>query len=316
MSKSALKVTEYGEPGKGFSFAVATMKVKYDKRENLEKYREFIEAAKGCRADLLILPEMSLQGYLWSHEPSWCLPRDTARYQWSEAETIPGPSTRVMCDFANQYDIHLVFGMGRRGFHHGTGVEALYNSAVLIGPNGIIGVHDKIHNPGGEKHIFKGGRNIDVFQTPFGKIGMMICWDVGFPELARILALKGADIFVLPTAWGIGATVPLKGREMQAFGHYAYQCFIRTRALENHAWLLSSNWVGEDERSGFTFLGGSAIINPLGLTLVEMNHEEGLAVAHGVEVQAERLAARTEYLFGNDVFLDRRPEAYGPIVES
>jgi predicted amidohydrolase len=315
MDKSSVKIVEYGEPGKGRSFAVASMRVEYDKRKNLAKYQRFIKAAKERKADLLVFPEMSLQGYLWADEPCWCLPRDTANYHWKEAETIPGPATDAVGKLAKQFNMHIVFGMARRAFHGGHGVEMLYNSAVLVGPKGIVGVQDKLHNPGGEKHIFKGGKSIDVFQTSFGKVGMMVCWDVGFPECARVLALKGADILVLSTAWGTGATVKLKDRVVKDFGHLAYQSFIRTRALENHAWMLSSNWVGEDKKSGASFVGGSAVINPLGLTLAEVSHEEGLAVAHGLDISEERLAAKTEHLFGNNVFLDRRPELYGSIAD-
>ena len=78
--------------------------------------------------------------------------------------------------------------------------------------------------------------------------------------------------------------------------------------------MLTSNWVGEDKKSGFDFIGYSAIINPLGLTLVEISHQEGLAIAHGLDIGAERLAAKSEFLFGNNIFLDRRPDLYGPIA--
>jgi predicted amidohydrolase len=147
MDKFGFEIVEYGKPGKGCSLAVASMRVEYSKEKNLAKYRKFIQAARERKADLLVLPEMSLQGYLWADEPSWCLPRDPARYHWKEAETVPGPATDAIGKLAKQSNVHVVFGMGRRAFYGGRGVEMLFNSAVLIGPKGIVGVQDKLHNP-------------------------------------------------------------------------------------------------------------------------------------------------------------------------
>ena len=316
MNKAGLHTIEYGEQGeRGVSLGVAAMRVTYDKQENLKKYRQFVQVAKEKGVDLLVLPEMSLQGYLWSQESSWGLPPETARYHWQEAESVPGPSCKILCQMAKEFSMHLAFGLVRRSFHGGSGVEHLYNSAVLVGPEGIVGVYDKIHTPSEEKHIFRSGRHMKVFQTPLGKIGIMICWDVAFPEQSRILTLRGADILLLPTTWMVGPTVNLKGRQVEAFGHLAYQYFIRTRALENHVWFLSANWVGLDTKSGLNFLGGSAIINPLGLVLAEISHQEGLAIAHGLDIAGERVLSKTELLFGNNLFLDRRPELYSPLSE-
>ena len=308
-----LMIVENGKPSSGLSVAVSTMKVEYSKEINIRKYKEFIRAAKKRKVDLIVFPEMSLQGYLWSNEPSWCLPSETSRYHWNSAETVPGKSTDILCKLAKQNQIYIAFGMGRRGFFDNSGIEMLYNSAVIVGPDGIIGVQDKIHNPGGEKHIFRSGKGIEVFETPLGKIGMLICWDIAFPEVPRIMALKGADILILCTAWGIGSDLIYQNDVFKGIGHHAYELFVRCRALENNVWMLSSNWVGKDTRSGFDFRGGSTIIHPMGVDLVKISDSEGLAIAHGLDIKGERLKCKTDYLFGNNIFLDRRPDLYGPL---
>jgi predicted amidohydrolase len=149
-----------------------------------------------------------------------------------------------------------------------------------------------VHAPGDEYHVFRQGRDWPVFDTEIGRIGMHICYDMRFPEAAREMALKGAEILVLPTAWP------------QQAG-FIYDTLDRARAAENECWFLSSNQVGACDQGRLTFYGHSRIIGPLGNVLADTGDGEGLATA---EVPLESLRRRQ---WGSmNIFHDRRPDTY------
>ncbi|HUS81753.1 MAG TPA: carbon-nitrogen hydrolase family protein [Dehalococcoidia bacterium] len=270
------------------TLAVAAMNAAHDTAKNLAKYASFIDEAAAQRARLLVLPEESLQGYLYhlNHE---LLP-DEANYLYETAEPIPGPSTQHVAKLARKAGMYVIFGMTERVGVSSAGV--LYNSAVLVGPRGLIGVYRKVHAPGDEYHIFRQGRDWPVFDTEIGRIGMHICYDMRFPEAAREMALKGAEILVLPTAWP------------QQAG-FIYDVLDRARAAENECWFLSSNQAGACDQGRLTFYGHSRIIGPLGNVLADSGDDEGIATA---EVPAESLQRRQ---WGSmNIFHDRRPDTY------
>ena len=123
----------------------------------------------------------------------------------------------------------------------------MYNTAVLISPNGQLeDIHRKVHIPGEEKHYFFPGDKIEVFKTSVGKVGLMICYDLWFPEICRIQALKGAEIFCAPFNTSFIASPP----NMLEF-------IPATRVLENRVYVLACNRVGQFGKT--VFLGGSAI---------------------------------------------------------
>jgi predicted amidohydrolase len=139
------------------------------------------------------------------------------------AEPIPGPSTRFFADLARQHRLHLVFSLYERAGH------LVYNTAVLLGPEGqIIGQYRKVSLPPGE--AAKGiapGKDYPVFDTPLGRVGMMVCYDGFFPEVARELSKNGAEIIAWPV-WGCN---PL---------------LAQARACENHVYLVSSTFMNHD----------------------------------------------------------------------
>lgn len=118
------------------------------------------------------------------------------RYNYAEvAEPLDGPLMQRFCALTKKYDAYIVGGL----FTSQNGKA--YNSAILFGPEGIVGVHNKVHLPAGEEIGITPGDKFEVFDTPYGKIGMLVCWDLQFPEAARELALLGADLIACPT-WG------------------------------------------------------------------------------------------------------------------
>ena len=174
--------------------------------DNCRQFAPLIAEAAKQKADLVVLPETLTQ-------------TDTGRTYAEVAEAIPGPSTEYFSSLAKQYELHLVAGLLERDGH------VVYNVAVLIGPDGkIIGKYRKVCLPRGEVEMgITPGTEYPVFETRFGKVGMMVCYDGFFPEVARELANRGAEVIALPVA---GCNPQLAA----------------ARACENHVYVVSSTY--------------------------------------------------------------------------
>lgn len=245
-----------------------------------------LEEAANQGAQLLVLPECAIPGYMF----------DSAAEAMPYAEEIPGPSTEVLERECGRLGMHVVCGVLERDG------DALHNSAVLVGPEGLIGTYRKTHLPflGVDRFVVPGDE-FTVYDTPLGRIGVEICYDLRFPEVTRTLALRGADIIAHPTNF------PLAARPQTEF-------ITRARAAENRVYVLTSNRIGK-ERSA-EFCGWSQIVEPHGARLAEAGaNEEALLVG---EVDLERARDKDFvipgeyelYLFGH-----RRPDLYGALVE-
>jgi predicted amidohydrolase len=253
---------------------------------NLETCVGRLEQAAKDGAQLLVLPECAIPGYMF----------DSAEEALPFAEEIPGPSSEVLERECRRLGMHAVCGMLERDG------DALHNSAVLIGPDGLIGTYRKTHLPflGVDRFVVPGDE-FSVYETPLGRIGVEICYDLRFPEVTRTLALRGADIIAHPTNF------PLAARPQTEF-------ITRARAAENRIYLLTSNRVGK-ERSG-EFCGWSQIVDPHGARLAEAGADEEALLVADVDVERARdkdfvIPGEYElYLFGH-----RRPNLYGALVE-
>ncbi len=260
-----------------------------EKQKNLEAMSARAREAAGKGARLVVFPECALTGYCFD-EPS------EAR---ALAEPIPGPASGALAGLCRELGIHAVFGL----IEDAGG--KLFNSLAFVGPSGLIGdCYRKVHLPflGLDRFVEKGDRPFRVHETPLGRIGLNTCYDAGFPESARVMAIQGADIIVLPTNWP---------PEAEIFAEHA----IITRALENHVYYVAVDRVGEER--GFRFIGRSRIVDPGGRTLA-------VGSASGEEVilaQIEPARARKKRIVrvpGKHVIdriADRRPEFYGPIAD-
>ncbi|MEN0617239.1 carbon-nitrogen hydrolase family protein [Klebsiella indica] len=268
------------------TIASITLPAYYDKARNLSNLLKWMKRAADSSADLVVFPEQVLQGYL-PDTLSWN--GDVVSWQMAQAEVIPhGESVRALLTKAHSLNIHVVFGMTE---HHPQHDEVLFNSAVLAGPDGLIGVYRKVHQPGDEKHVYYPGSDFPVFDTALGRIGMLICYDKVFPESTRELALKGADIMIMPTAWGYSGDGSLGDADPMVD---SYTLFGRIRALENQCWMIESNLCGQ--HGNLHYHGHSRIINPRGNIIADSGSEEGMALAT-VDVRADIRAARsTDYL--------------------
>ncbi|GGH82517.1 putative amidohydrolase [Pullulanibacillus pueri] len=275
--------------------ATVAMGVTFNKEDNLKKYLAFIEQAALQEVDLIVFPEQSLQGYL---KNLFALDRDNVTYQYEQAETVPeGPSVQTVIQAAARYNMHVVFGMTERerGKPH-----VLYNSAVLVGPEGYIGTYRKVHQPGDEVHVYYPGKDFPVFDTSLGKIGMLICYDKMFPESTRELTLKGAELLIMPTAWPLEEVGADPKTDANGF---SYDLLDRVRALENQCWFISSDMSGI--HGDHDFYGHSRIVAPTGETLAECGYEEGMAVVE-IDVMGEIVRSRMSL----NVLKDRHAQHY------
>jgi len=194
-----------------------------DKASNISKMASYITKARKQKADLIVFPELSLTGY-------------TVRDRTYElAETIPGPSTQKIEKLAKQNNMHIIYGMMEKSAK-ANGV--VYNTSVLTAPNGTIGQYRKMHLPTHsifeEKRYFRHGYEPIVFSTDIGKIGLIICYDVFFPEIARVLRLKGAEFIVCISA-------------SPAVRRHYFETLTTARALENTVYLAFVNLAGIED---------------------------------------------------------------------
>ncbi len=310
------QIVEVGDlSAAGTTIATVNMHSVYDKAQNLAKYREFIRLAAERNVQLLVFPELSLQGYLYQTTPDWTLPAEELEYQYRNAEPVPGPVTEELESYAQQYQMYMILGLTEKCPSYGGGTGILYNSAVLLGPEGVIGVYRKVHIPGGESHIFHSGRQFPVYETAIGRIGIQICYDKCFPEPSRIYSIKGADLLVMPTAYPKSGALVMNGMTLtEEYSGYTYDIFEKCRAMENQVWFISSNHVGLDPKGCFEFYGYSRIIHPSGVPIAEVGKEEGMAIAYGLDIKGEVLRARTKWFFGLNLLADRLPHLYTEIT--
>lgn len=220
-----------------------------DRDANLEKAKALIEHAVKNNAQLVVLPELFNTGYRVED-------RDMEL-----AEPIPGPTTEWMGNIASQHQLYMIGAILERGESEGL----VYDTAVLVGPDGVEGAYRKTHLWDQENVRFTKGDQYPVFQTPYGKIGLQICYEIGFPEGSRILSLKGADILIYPSAFGMPRL-------------YAWDLATRARALENGAFLIAANRSGT-EKSETVFAGHSRIVDPLGRVMTETAKEDDVIMA-------------------------------------
>jgi predicted amidohydrolase len=192
-------------------------------------------------AELVVLPESASTGFT----PD-CSPEEL----WDLLSEVPGPVTEPIQEVARRLGVHVVWGTYERGPERGT----VYNSAVLIGPTGeIAGVYRKSHPFGAELRARGGwvtpGDEVVVVDTELGRIGMMVCFDGDYPELARIQAVHGAEIIVRPSALLRSADI--------------WELTTRARAYDNHVYVVASNATGSDA-AGTHYFGNSLIVTPIG----------------------------------------------------
>lgn len=220
----------------------------FDIAYNLEKIVSLSrQAVKEHGAQLIVFPEGALTGYCFQNV------EETGQV----ALTKDGPEIRRLRELSKELDASLVFGLVEREG------DTLYNSIFFLEPDGSLFTYHKSHLPylGVDRFVTAGDLSGAVFDTRFGKIGLLVCYELRFPETARIPALQGARLLLQPT------NLPLGGESHPDF-------LTRARACENRVHFVSSNRIGTER--GFTFIGRSQIVDYNGTVLEEAGEQEAI----------------------------------------
>jgi predicted amidohydrolase len=236
----------------------------------------------GAQADLLVLPELCNSGYNF----------ESPRQAWESSEEI-GQSLFIqhLTALCRRHDLYFASGFNERDG------DDLYNSAILVGPLGYMGKYRKLHLFSGEKdHFQPGNAGLPVFQVGSCRIGLLVCFDWVFPEVWRILALKGATVICHPS------NLVLPGLAQSA---------VPIHALTNRVFVVTANRIGAERDLRFT--GLSTIADPKGAVLLQASSwEEEVGI---VDLDPD-LARDKSITARNDVLGDRRPEEYSLLVET
>lgn len=248
---------------------------------NLESTRTRVsELLDGADADLIVLPELALSGYLFKDaaEAAAC------------SEPVPGPSTEFFGNLAAKNNTHYLYGFIEAGED-----GLLYNSAACIFPDRSFRVYRKAHLFNREKLLFAPGDSpFEVFEINGVKTGMLICFDHMFPEAARTLALQGVEVICHPS------NLVLEGLA---------QVTSRSRAIENRVFWILANRIGSEVSGSVscTYTGGSQICAPSGELLAAVSREEEILCIREIDpasAQDKQIGKR------NDLFKDRRTDLY------
>ncbi|HUC18475.1 MAG TPA: nitrilase family protein [Acetobacteraceae bacterium] len=258
--------------------------------ENIANSVVMASEAADRGAELIVLPELCNSGYVFeSEEEALSLAEDA----------YSGPAVRAWTALAKARQVWLVAGLNERARRR------IYNSAVVVGPEGVIGVFRKIHLWDTENRFFaQGDLGFPVFDLPFGRLGVFICYDGWFPESYRMCALKGADILCVPTNW---VPMPDQPPERDVMAN----TLVMGGAHANAVFIAASDRIGIER--GQPFLGRSLIVGPAGWPLA------GPASADREEILLARVnlaeAARRRQLNArNHLFGDRRTDVYGEMI--
>jgi len=255
-----------------------------NKTANLLKIEKLTIKAKQQGADLIIFPEMTLTGYVILDQV------------YELAEAIPGPSTEKVEALAKKTGMYIIFGMPELS---GKTQATIFNTAVFVGPQGIIGKYRKMYLPTHsvfeEKRYFRPGYEAAVFQTDIGNIGLSICYDVFFPEVFRLTRLKGAQLIVCISA-------------SPAVRRAYFEILTSARALENTAFLAYVNLAGVED--GLQFWGGSRLVCPTGDVIAKAKYDEEDFII--CEVDFGDLRAAETFI---PILRDLRPEIFIKLSE-
>jgi N-carbamoylputrescine amidase len=283
-----------------FTIGLVQMRCEPDPSANLEKAVARIREAAAGGAQVVCLQELF-------RSPYFCQRQDPRLFDL--AEPVPGPSTERLAAVAKETGTVVVASLFE---HRAPGVY--HNTAAVLDADGsLLGLYRKMHIPDDplyyEKYYFTpGDLGFKAFDTRFGRVGVLVCWDQWYPEGARLTALQGAELLLYPTAigWHPG--------EKAAFGaaqHQAWELIQRSHALANGVYVAAVNRVGHEGPAGggLEFWGASFVSSPFGEVLARAGHdrEEVLVVA------CDR--RRIEEVRRNWPFLrDRRIDAYGGLT--
>ncbi|MFZ7113509.1 MAG: nitrilase-related carbon-nitrogen hydrolase [Desulfatiglandales bacterium] len=251
-----------------------------DRDATIRKIDRLMQQGKG--ADILVLPELCNSGYNFTDR----------QHAWNASETIDQSIfIQYLVSICRDYGLHIVSGFNEKDGNR------LYNAAILVGPHGYLGKYRKLHLFMNEKDYFEHGDiGLPIFTVGSCRVGLLVCFDWIFPEVWRILALKGADIVCHPS------NLVLPGLAQKA---------VPVHALLNRIHIVTANRVGTE--GDLTFTGLSTIADHRGNVLLqatEVREEVGIVNVNPELARDKRVTPR------NDIFEDRRPDQYRDLIDS
>ncbi len=268
---------------------VATIQIKPElgqMEDNLIKMNELMtRAATEQMVDLVVFPELVTTGY----EVGPRFPE--------MAQRIPGPTVNLIAQRASELGVHVAFGMVSK-----EKVESiLYNTVVLVGPDGdLIDQYHKVHLRGEERMAFRPGYQIRATETDFGAVGLMVGWDLAFPEVARSLVLDGAELLIVCANW-------------ENPHADEWRVYLLARAYENAVFVAAANRVGEEP--SYTFFGQSGIIGPRGKVYASIDADQDGEPAEGYAVARIDLDEVRQQREDTQILQCRQPAAYRTLVK-
>lgn len=290
-----------------FSVGLLQLACAPDPEHNLRHAMEKVREAARNGAQVICLPELFRTQY-------FCQREDAALFDL--AEPVPGPTTQALAEVARQEGVVVIASVFERraaGIYHNT-------AAVLDSDGNLRGLYRKMHIPDDplyyEKFYFTpGDLGFRAFDTQFGKVGTLVCWDQWYPEGARLTALQGASVIFYPTAIGWH---PAEKQQYGAAQHDAWRTIQRAHAIANGVYVAVVNRVGHENGNingnaapgaGLEFWGGSFLCDPFGRVLAEGSHDKEEVLVGEVDLK------KLEEIRRNWPFLrDRRVDSYAPIT--
>ena len=297
-------------------FAVAQMgpiHLSDSKERTVGRLVGLLEEAHSRGAKWVTFPELALTTFF----PRY-LYDDPAEYDRFYEEGLPSPAMMPLFERAKALEVGFYLGYAEK-VNEG-GETRRYNSAVLVGPEGaVLGKYRKIHLPGTkepvgdpefehlEKRYFDvGDLGFPTFKTPSGRFGLCICNDRRWPETFRVMALRGAEVFML------GYNTPTRNIHHNEPAHlreFHHRLSLQAAAYQNGAWVMAAAKCGAED--GFAMIGGSAIVAPTGEVVAKAVSEDDEVIAQSCDLELGAYIRRSVFDFARH----RRPEYYGPIVE-
>lgn len=254
---------------------------------NLDRMGEIIDhICAAQKVNLIVFPELATTGYE-------CGVRFTEL-----AEQVPGFAIETLGERAQRYETYLAFGLVVK--HK---VESVvYDAAILLGPDGqVVGEYHKVHLKPEERPIFRSGFRFPVFETRFGMVGLLIGWDMAFPEAARSLALDGAEIVAAPADW-------------EAPSIDEWRTYLRARAFENTIFVAGANRIGDEYT--YSFGGESAVVAPRGDVLASVGRDDNDRPKEAYAVAKIDLDDVKKYREELQIMQSRQPATYRGVVRN
>ena len=270
------------------------------KSENLERTATWARKASKAGATLACFSELGLTGH--AGHPAMV----------QEAEPVPeGPSVEFLCTLASDLNIYICAGIAEddRGIH--------YNTQFIVGPEGYVGKQRKIHLSRDEHYYFRGGTAVPVLELPMARAGIVICYDNLFPEVSRLAAIKGAEVYLMPHAARFGKWPQEEAQRADTVKHTKAQwrLYAAARAYDNGMYVVVNNQAGRAGRKPLAnHAGGILIFGPAGEVITESKTrriEEELVMRR---LSAAAFQARRESACFN--LQTRRPELYWDLVQT